>query len=306
MLTDSLFQANNDLQELQNQKQAAEKQNTICLNRIKFFEERIEANHLSIRKKDNEMSDLSAKLRELSGQADRLRSDLNESIAKSKLCEDSKKLPDDFNMTKTLLINENSELKSQLNSLNEKIKLTGSLMDIGKCQSLINANLVDKIDKNFNDAALVSKLKEVLNLTENLQVQQTQQVQDHNLNLNLQKRSDEEVNTENNNINCLLPLVTGDCNEALTRYFFDKEKKECLQFTYTGCQGNLNNFITEEICQESCEIKLLDKNEQIALKTTDSLTPDLEKEAEDSKHVVERDGLEKVELMEANKAQDMN
>ena len=83
MLTDSLFQANNDLQEIQNQKQAAEKQTAICLNRIKFFEERIEANNLSIRKKDNEMSDLSAKLREFSGQADRLRSDLNDSITKA-------------------------------------------------------------------------------------------------------------------------------------------------------------------------------------------------------------------------------
>ncbi|EPB79152.1 Kunitz/Bovine pancreatic trypsin inhibitor domain protein [Ancylostoma ceylanicum] len=51
---------------------------------------------------------------------------------------------------------------------------------------------------------------------------------------------------------CTLPLETGPCYALTTRYGFDAEIGKCVKFTYGGCQGNGNNFETEEECQESC------------------------------------------------------
>lgn len=36
------------------------------------------------------------------------------------------------------------------------------------------------------------------------------------------------------------------------RWFYKRETKSCALFTYTGCQGNDNNFETELSCLESC------------------------------------------------------
>lgn len=51
---------------------------------------------------------------------------------------------------------------------------------------------------------------------------------------------------------CYLPKVSGPCKASLTRFYFDKKWNKCINFTYSGCLGNANNFETIQECQESC------------------------------------------------------
>ncbi|OQV15699.1 putative Uncharacterized protein ZC84.1 [Hypsibius exemplaris] len=51
---------------------------------------------------------------------------------------------------------------------------------------------------------------------------------------------------------CHLPKETGPCRAAMPRWHFDKTTKQCQQFIYGGCDGNLNNFQTKELCEHMC------------------------------------------------------
>ncbi|CAI5451245.1 unnamed protein product [Caenorhabditis angaria] len=51
---------------------------------------------------------------------------------------------------------------------------------------------------------------------------------------------------------CLHPKDAGNCRGQFVRWFFDAEKKSCDVFSYTGCQGNGNNFASQEECLAIC------------------------------------------------------
>uniref|UniRef100_A0A914C9V7 BPTI/Kunitz inhibitor domain-containing protein n=1 Tax=Acrobeloides nanus TaxID=290746 RepID=A0A914C9V7_9BILA len=53
---------------------------------------------------------------------------------------------------------------------------------------------------------------------------------------------------------CSLPPQQGSScsSSAAARYYFNIVTKECTQFTYNGCSGNLNNFATLEQCNNFC------------------------------------------------------
>ncbi|CAF1269078.1 unnamed protein product, partial [Didymodactylos carnosus] len=51
---------------------------------------------------------------------------------------------------------------------------------------------------------------------------------------------------------CLLPKVSGPCQSGLTRWYHDRDRKICRQFTYGGCNGNENNFLSEDKCRKAC------------------------------------------------------
>ena len=51
---------------------------------------------------------------------------------------------------------------------------------------------------------------------------------------------------------CYLPKVTGPCKAQLTRFYFDRKWNKCMEFSYSGCLGNGNNFETIEECNEAC------------------------------------------------------
>jgi hypothetical protein len=51
---------------------------------------------------------------------------------------------------------------------------------------------------------------------------------------------------------CLLPKMPGPCQSSSIRYYYDREKNECQQFRYGGCNGNANNYDTIEKCQSNC------------------------------------------------------
>ncbi|XP_037560598.1 papilin-like isoform X1 [Dermacentor silvarum] len=52
---------------------------------------------------------------------------------------------------------------------------------------------------------------------------------------------------------CKLPLMEGSCHEKIPRYFFNVTSGFCDVFTYTGCDGNENNFASHEDCLAECE-----------------------------------------------------
>ena len=51
---------------------------------------------------------------------------------------------------------------------------------------------------------------------------------------------------------CRLPPESGPCKAAIPRFFFDPCSGECESFTYGGCEGNANNFVTLAGCRRAC------------------------------------------------------
>ncbi len=51
---------------------------------------------------------------------------------------------------------------------------------------------------------------------------------------------------------CALPPDPGPCDGAFPRWFFNPATGQCEMFTYGGCRGNANNFLTREDCEASC------------------------------------------------------
>ncbi|XP_038238074.1 kunitz-type protease inhibitor 2 isoform X3 [Dermochelys coriacea] len=51
---------------------------------------------------------------------------------------------------------------------------------------------------------------------------------------------------------CLAKAATGLCRASFPRWWFDVETKTCRQFTYGGCRGNSNNYLSEVECLARC------------------------------------------------------
>ncbi|PRD28418.1 UNVERIFIED_CONTAM: Ppn [Trichonephila clavipes] len=51
---------------------------------------------------------------------------------------------------------------------------------------------------------------------------------------------------------CLLPKATGPCEEKIPLWYYDAGSKNCESFTYGGCLGNNNRFVTKEACEQKC------------------------------------------------------
>ncbi|XP_077538081.1 papilin-like isoform X3 [Haemaphysalis longicornis] len=72
---------------------------------------------------------------------------------------------------------------------------------------------------------------------------------------------------------CELSVSPGPCRGSFPRFYYDRQDNRCKQFTFGGCQGNSNNFATEEECSERCvrlsahEICILSKEEGQCLST---------------------------------------
>ncbi|XP_030056420.1 tissue factor pathway inhibitor 2 [Microcaecilia unicolor] len=52
---------------------------------------------------------------------------------------------------------------------------------------------------------------------------------------------------------CYTPKDEGSCSASVTRYFYNAENKACEEFSYTGCGGNSNNFVTLKDCNNVCK-----------------------------------------------------
>ena len=51
---------------------------------------------------------------------------------------------------------------------------------------------------------------------------------------------------------CFLPKNDGSCQGIYNEWYFDAKKRSCSPFTYSGCLGNGNRFVTQSECQDMC------------------------------------------------------
>ncbi|KAJ8946060.1 hypothetical protein NQ318_009185 [Aromia moschata] len=58
--------------------------------------------------------------------------------------------------------------------------------------------------------------------------------------------------TTESKLACGLPKDVGACKSNIDRWYFDTIKGQCDIFSYSGCEGNMNNFNTLEQCQTLC------------------------------------------------------
>uniref|UniRef100_A0A8D0BWN7 Tissue factor pathway inhibitor n=1 Tax=Salvator merianae TaxID=96440 RepID=A0A8D0BWN7_SALMN len=53
---------------------------------------------------------------------------------------------------------------------------------------------------------------------------------------------------------CNSPKDEGSCSASIPRFYYNKDEHKCEQFTWTGCGGNNNNFVSERDCYKTCRI----------------------------------------------------
>ncbi|KAJ8267531.1 hypothetical protein COCON_G00127030 [Conger conger] len=51
---------------------------------------------------------------------------------------------------------------------------------------------------------------------------------------------------------CLLQVDEGPCRANFQRYYYNTFTQQCEEFSYGGCLGNSNNFMTFQDCQKTC------------------------------------------------------
>lgn len=51
---------------------------------------------------------------------------------------------------------------------------------------------------------------------------------------------------------CNQEMKVGSCYDWESRYFYNKTSAQCEHFFYGGCEGNGNNFATEDECSYHC------------------------------------------------------
>lgn len=52
---------------------------------------------------------------------------------------------------------------------------------------------------------------------------------------------------------CASPADAGPCRGVYNRFAYDKTQMKCMPFSYGGCRGNQNNFLSLEECMETCD-----------------------------------------------------
>ncbi|OCT68783.1 kunitz-type protease inhibitor 1 [Xenopus laevis] len=51
---------------------------------------------------------------------------------------------------------------------------------------------------------------------------------------------------------CFAPYKVGRCRGSFTRWYYNPEANECLEFIYGGCKPNKNNYLRIEDCRQTC------------------------------------------------------
>ncbi|XP_069765312.1 actinia tenebrosa protease inhibitors-like [Narcine bancroftii] len=54
---------------------------------------------------------------------------------------------------------------------------------------------------------------------------------------------------------CFAPAVTGPCRAAFPRWYYNPASQTCQRFTYGGCKGNKNSYVSESTCLARCSGK---------------------------------------------------
>ncbi|XP_012938464.1 carboxypeptidase inhibitor SmCI-like [Aplysia californica] len=65
-------------------------------------------------------------------------------------------------------------------------------------------------------------------------------------------RSERSCNRACATARCYLNRDRGACDDRIQRYFYNVTSQQCEGFKFGGCRGNLNNFGSLEVCDQSC------------------------------------------------------
>ncbi|XP_067860582.1 tissue factor pathway inhibitor 2 isoform X2 [Heptranchias perlo] len=52
---------------------------------------------------------------------------------------------------------------------------------------------------------------------------------------------------------CTKPKDKGSCTADILRFYYSQETSSCETFSYSGCGGNDNNFVSLRVCQKICQ-----------------------------------------------------
>ncbi len=55
---------------------------------------------------------------------------------------------------------------------------------------------------------------------------------------------------------CMQSVEIGTCSLYERRFYFNLDMSKCLEFDYSGCGANDNNFLTRDTCEDTCDILL--------------------------------------------------
>ena len=68
---------------------------------------------------------------------------------------------------------------------------------------------------------------------------------------------------------CWQPPDSGPCRGQLERFYFDPSQEECQVFSYSGCAGNTNNFLSLQDCEATCSPGPPSQSESVCLMDSD-------------------------------------
>ncbi|VDL66548.1 unnamed protein product, partial [Nippostrongylus brasiliensis] len=62
--------------------------------------------------------------------------------------------------------------------------------------------------------------------------------------------------TDSNAYTCSLSYKSGaSCGPAVTRWYYDSTSRTCQTYSFNGCDGNSNNFATQQDCKDYCRVE---------------------------------------------------
>ncbi|CAF0712973.1 unnamed protein product [Brachionus calyciflorus] len=245
-LRDALIAKDEKLNDIMEKKAYVEKQIGVNSDRIKYFEDRIEANKQASKQKDTEIDDLNSKLKQKITDNDRLTIELSEAKEALNLCKHEK--------NKEIELAKNEELTRHQEEINKLM----SQLNKTNCDS-------DSTLKNFK-TNLVKLIKDQISGPESLKI--VSLIESENRNTTLLENVNRVINGQNlvdkkedaKEIDvCKLQKLPGNCSNPVERFYFDTVSEHCLIFTYSGCNGNQNNFETKEECMTKCSRTTSDK-----------------------------------------------
>ncbi|XP_071394291.1 kunitz-type protease inhibitor 2-like isoform X2 [Centroberyx affinis] len=73
---------------------------------------------------------------------------------------------------------------------------------------------------------------------------------------------------------CEAEPKVGPCRASLLQWHYDSETRTCKAFIYGGCQGNKNNYHTEESCMAACTVTVVPSFRRAPAETPSSITED--------------------------------
>ncbi|XP_030070098.1 kunitz-type protease inhibitor 1 [Microcaecilia unicolor] len=63
----------------------------------------------------------------------------------------------------------------------------------------------------------------------------------------------QEIDAPKDTVRCGEFPDTGSCRASFPRWYYDPGSQNCYRFTYGGCPGNENNFLTKDACLTVCD-----------------------------------------------------